>query len=269
MSENPNLSMSSGEPDCESLQALLPAYSIGATDEEETRLVEALLPLCPEVAAELPEYLALSGAILETVVPAMPPAALHDKLMALTANTAAPDTLVTSKPPKTNNNIITLNLFWISTAAAVFVLFVVSNVYWATVTSQIREEQEAMRTEIQGLDELVTILSRGNVELVSLNAEQGNVNVFWNADQRVVFLAAEGLPALPETETYQLWLIDGQNRLSAGTFDVDAQGQGTLVFSPPQAFHDYDRIGITNEPAGGSAAPTGNGVAGAEIEHSP
>src|SRR5258705_8525299 len=117
MSENPNLSMSSSDPDCESLQALLPAYSIGATDEAETRLVESLLPLCPDIAAELPEYLALSGAILETITPVMPPAALHDKLMALTASTAAPDTLVTSKPIQ-KSNVIRLNRFWISAAAA-------------------------------------------------------------------------------------------------------------------------------------------------------
>jgi anti-sigma-K factor RskA len=264
MSENPNLSMSSGEPDCDSLQALLPAYSIGATDEEETRLVEALLPLCPEIAAELPEYLALSGAILETVAPAMPPAALHDKLMALTAGTAAPDTLVVSTlAPKTN--IVRLNRLWISAAAAMLALLIVSNAYWAMTTSQIRQEQLEFLAQLEQQNEIITGLTEGNVVQVSLNASQGNARVFWNTDHHVAFLSTEGLPALSQAETYQLWLINGENRISAGTFQVDESGRGILIFNPALPMDDYERMGITIEPAGGSESPTGDGVAGGEI----
>jgi len=54
-------------PSCEELLALIPAYAIGATDPEETRLVEAHLTACPELAAELKAFQALDG---EPVKPA-------------------------------------------------------------------------------------------------------------------------------------------------------------------------------------------------------
>jgi len=51
---------------CDEIRELLAAYSMGATDPEETALVERHLPDCPEAVAELAEYLALinSGRIL-------------------------------------------------------------------------------------------------------------------------------------------------------------------------------------------------------------
>ncbi|MBZ0317449.1 MAG: hypothetical protein K8L91_13595, partial [Anaerolineae bacterium] len=54
---------------CDTLRELLPAYSIGATDEAETRLVESLLDECPEVAAELLDFMRLAGAIAYTARP--------------------------------------------------------------------------------------------------------------------------------------------------------------------------------------------------------
>src|SRR5215211_379751 len=81
--------------DCEALAELLPAYSIGATDAEETALVERLLQVCPEGAAELDSYLSLAQAMNYTAPRIEPPAHLHDKLMAAAAGTPAQ----TAPPP--------------------------------------------------------------------------------------------------------------------------------------------------------------------------
>ncbi len=264
MTENPNPLMSSGEPDCESLQALLPAYSIGATTENETRLVKTLLPLCPDVAAELPEYVALSEAILQTVPPAIPPATLHDKLMTLTANTAAPGTLV-SQTAQPKPRAVPLNRFWMSAAAALLVLLFLSNTYWASVTSQIRQTQDEVMAQLQQQDTLIAALAAGNVEQVSLNASEGNARVFWNTEERVAILSTAGLPILSPDQTYQLWLIDGNTPISAGIFTVDDEGRSILIFNPPQGLDSYDGIGISTEPAGGSLAPTTDPIAVGEM----
>ncbi len=49
---------------CERLRELIPAYSLGATDAEETEFVKVHLADCPEAAAELAEYTRLAVALL-------------------------------------------------------------------------------------------------------------------------------------------------------------------------------------------------------------
>src|SRR5262245_5088044 len=78
--------MESGPPpsqeDCDVLRDLIPAYSVGATDPDETRLVEALLPRCPEVADELKTFVQMSRAMLYTPVSEPPPAYLGERIRA-------------------------------------------------------------------------------------------------------------------------------------------------------------------------------------------
>jgi anti-sigma-K factor RskA len=59
---------------------------------------------------------------------------------------------------------------------------------------------------------------------------------------------------------FQLWLRKDDVRLSAGVFQVDATGSGTLVFHVPEPLDTLDALGITTEPVGGSEGPTGQGV---------
>ena len=70
---------------------------------------------------------------------------------------------------------------------------------------------------------------------------------------KMVFLAA-GLADLPDGRVYQLWqLAPGQIR-SAGLLASDAAGHTLPVITAPGA--GVAKIGVTVEPAGGSAQPT-------------
>src|SRR5262245_31958404 len=81
----PNGSAASGD-DCEVLRELLPAYSLGATDPDETRLVESLLEKCPDAASELADYKMLAEKMLFSAPPAKPPTHLKGKLLAAIAS---------------------------------------------------------------------------------------------------------------------------------------------------------------------------------------
>lgn len=75
---------------CEDVIDLIGAYTIGATTPEEARAIEALLPDCPEAAAELAEYVAMSDAMLHMLpMDKEPPADLIGRLH-LTDAPAAP-----------------------------------------------------------------------------------------------------------------------------------------------------------------------------------
>lgn len=68
-------------------------------------------------------------------------------------------------------------------------------------------------------------------------------------------LRVSNLPLPSSGDTYQAWVIVGETPVSAGTFVVDANGNGTHILSgelPPE----FDAIGVSMEPEGGSATPT-------------
>ena len=76
-------------------------------------------------------------------------------------------------------------------------------------------------------------------------------------------LIVQDLPPLPRDRAYQLWLGWGdRQRDNGGVFRVDAQGFGLVHITAPQPFATYQRVGITEEPAGGSPGPTSPRVIG-------
>ena len=74
-------------------------------------------------------------------------------------------------------------------------------------------------------------------------------------------LAVAGLPVPATGHVYQLWFIrpDG-SRVSAASFQVDARGAAALVFTVPGPLDQYVGIAVTEEPDGGSVAPSGPDV---------
>jgi len=69
-------------------------------------------------------------------------------------------------------------------------------------------------------------------------------------------LLASNLEPLDQESVYQLWLIEGNTPISAGTFSVDETGSGKLLVSAIQP--GFDAVGVSIEPEGGSEQPTGN-----------
>ena len=58
--------------------------------------------------------------------------------------------------------------------------------------------------------------------------------------------------------TYELWLITAdQRKVPAGTFDVGADGEASLVVTPPKDLGVLTLAAVTEEPAGGVPQPTG------------
>lgn len=73
------------------------------------------------------------------------------------------------------------------------------------------------------------------------------------------------LPPLPHGSAYQVWLISGDQRYSAGLFTVDSTGYGQAIVIPVVPFAEIDAIGITVEPEGGSLDPTGANVLSGDL----
>ena len=73
---------------------------------------------------------------------------------------------------------------------------------------------------------------------------------------RGLVLSASNLPALAPGRTYQLWFISGNVPRGAGTFEPDAGGSSNVLLPVDPNTPRPQALAVTNEPAGGSAAPT-------------
>lgn len=255
---------------CDTLRELLPAYSIGATDEAETRLVESLLVECPEVADDLNDFIRLAGAIAYTAPPMTPPTALHDKLMATVAQrqTTAPSIVQTARVSKSSVRRLTPTLARFALAAAALLL--IMNVVLIARLFNLSDQRQQQETEIAQLNDALehqnqffAALTTGQAQRIDLHSSDGEAlaSVIWTPASNSALLVSNNLPALATDRAYQLWFILDNQPISGGVFRVDEQGQGTFIFEIPVPLDQYDTLGISDEPMTGSEAPSTTPVA--------
>jgi anti-sigma-K factor RskA len=103
---------------------------------------------------------------------------------------------------------------------------------------------------------------------VALIEEDGVRGTFvYDPELPVGVMYVWGLQPPPEDQAYQAWLVDPQgHRLSGGllTFSEDP-GFGWLLVQAPSTMSEFSSLGVTLEPAGGSLAPTGPRILGADL----
>ncbi|HEX5288981.1 MAG TPA: anti-sigma factor [Streptosporangiaceae bacterium] len=82
----------------------------------------------------------------------------------------------------------------------------------------------------------------------------GRATIVMSHQHRSLVFTASGLPALPSARSYQLWVMRPGGPRSAGLLPAGPDGRaGPMVIS---GLARGDRVGLTVEPAGGSARPT-------------
>ncbi|MEZ4657474.1 MAG: anti-sigma factor [Caldilineaceae bacterium] len=266
-------------PDVDSLIA---AYAIGATDVEEAAWVQSQLSANPAAAQELAQYQVLADQLLHSAPAVEPPAALAQQLAAaIEAEAAGPSAQHAGAlsrpmagqnsrnqpgaPPRTwffgSRPRFALSRFQIA-AVALLALLVVSNIVSLTKIRSLQAVQEKLWRQIS--TEQLTQLSIAQVILATYPttsfevAADGGARAYveWCPQTYTVLVEAGDFPVLSPDMTYQLWLIRDGQRTSGGLFTVNPWGNGTLVMQLDEPLDQYDAIGITPEPAGGSSGPT-------------
>jgi anti-sigma-K factor RskA len=81
----------------------------------------------------------------------------------------------------------------------------------------------------------------------------------WSAQDQRGVLVVEGLPALPASQAYQLWILDSKVAapVSAGVLPANATGALRVQFSAAVRVDFPERFAISIEPNGGVTSPTG------------
>ena len=248
---NPNAQTSSAY-DCDALIELIPDYAFGLTDPEQTQIVEANLSRCPGAAARLREYTLLQEEMRAAVPQIAPPTQLGTRLMAaITAPAAvpapAPVVAVQAKPRRASR------VAWLAAAA---VALVVTNVYWLTRIADLTQSNDLLNTLISAQDSSPFVLtSTEALHWVRLaDAQDGEAAAFmmWNSQSKTGLLYAHAFPELQPNYKYHLWLTRPNERVFMGILQVDADGNGALLFNSPEPINDFAWAWVTAE--------TGNGI---------
>jgi len=239
--------------DCEAVRALIPAYSLGATDPDETRLVESLLENCPEAAAELAAYDALAEKLLFSAPPTTAPPHLREKLLASAGSNPAPWRRSAIRARQRVQTGLETYRWSLALAAAVFAiaLLVLSNLYWATQIAALQHTQQEITRQLDDHSNVLTLIGAGEAKRIELWNPDRTIRAIMlcNPEEPLGFVYAEDFPPLPQGMVYQLWLIRDQERVSAGTFVVDENGAGKLIFHTNEPIGHYQAAEITSERA--------------------
>lgn len=117
-----------------------------------------------------------------------------------------------------------------------------------------------LRSEMAGMEQLNAVLASADATQVQLEGMDGRVV---HADgQGVLIVAAMARPA--DDRTYQMWLIGESGPVSAGLV-TPRSGEDEVVAMLEGTTSSGMRVGITEEPAGGSDQPTGEILASADL----
>jgi anti-sigma-K factor RskA len=222
----------------------LAGYALDSLETPERARVEAHLASCPACARRLHEYRAVAGLLPAALPPVAPPAEAWAAIWTAARAARRPEPRV----PRAR---------WVSAArwSAVGAL-VASLLIWNVGLHR----ELARRAPGPAPGPEVEALSRRPGRIVILagaGAPRASARIFLAVDGGG-HLAISGLPPLARDRTYQLWFVRSAAPPMAGTtFTVDSSGRAWAKVAVPPSLDDVREITVTDEPAPGSATPTG------------
>lgn len=225
----------------------IPAYALGALDTKDTAALEAHLQTCTSCQAELTAYRATSEHLLTSVPPQMPSNALRQRLQ---------------KRLPSAQKAARSRLNWSFSRVAVglaIVLLLALNVVSISQVRTLQRQQAQLIDQIQNGQMALTMLSYPHTQSFPIQQDNVTGSLLLDTEYNNAVLILRGLPAIPDDQTYQVWLIapDG-TRTSAGL--LRPQPDLPFVSAPLSSTQDlvnFVGVGMTIEPAGGSDSPTG------------
>jgi hypothetical protein len=249
-------------PSHEDIAELLGAYALDAVDADERALVEDHLRGCPRCREEVRQHrdvaahLAFSG---ETA-----PAGIWERITAdLGTGPADPDLarLYPFPPAAAPRPWLGRGLG----AAAAVILLVVGALSWEVHTQADRVTAVKRQVAGSGLQgaALAALVDPGATKFV-LTSTTGTVRIDGviepDGHGYLVPAAHGGLPALPASETYQLWGVDGARQVSLGLLGARPGIVAFQAAGPP-----VGEVAVTAERSGGAVQPTHPPVAAAVV----
>ena len=226
----------------EDLHTLVGVYVVDALDGEERHRFEEHLAGCAACTAEVTEFRATTGR-LSNLMAENPPPGLRSAILERVSGTRQVSPVVQTDELAERRSRSARRFVAPVLAVAASVIALVLGFGWMR-SHQAFDRQQA----------IAQVLSAADATNVSMTGDGGGaLRVVYSPGLDRTVVVADGLADLPSDRTYALWFIGPEGAEEAALFRTE-DGQVTRVLErTPQGF---DALGVTNEPAGGSAVPT-------------
>lgn len=229
----------------------LPAYVLDSLEDDERRAVEAHVLTCGACRTEL-QRLATLPALLNLVHPrpasvaAKPPAYLEDAVIARFAGERG------SGRASRRRRLGGRGKRW-QVSAAALAGGLAGIAATLAITGYLSDGSAPEQVRLIATD------GSGASAEATLHRSVGNTRIV---------LRADGLAPTLGGDVYEVWLVNGAGRVSAGTFTVATAGAAELELNAAGSPISYDRIGITLEPDAADPALNGRNVLVAPVRAS-
>jgi anti-sigma-K factor RskA len=267
------------------LQELLASHALGALEGEELRLIEEHLAAgCAECRAELARLEADLEALVVGLEPVVPSEMARARAVraieaeprgGVEGRGAAAGTVETGAAAAGRPG--PRRVSWLALAASLLLL-AAAGWGWLSARGEAKRlgtERDRLaraaadldrrlaeaRAEQVRLERAMQVLSAPGMKPVLLagleEAPDAEGRAFVDPGSRRAVFVATNLPQPAEGKTYQLWFIGAGGPVSAGVFEVDEQGRGSLEVSGVAPVEEIAAWAVTVEPDGGLPQPSG------------
>jgi anti-sigma-K factor RskA len=247
---------------CESIEPLLAAYALGDLDPTDRALIEGHLAGCARCRRLLATYQSLARLLPLAAIDDVPDLDLRGRVADAVAGAARGDR------PAAQPQWAPARPLWRRPLPLLAGLALAALLVWNIVLQigQIGERAERAEREA-ALVALIESPNRASLPLAPSEVAPGASGaIVADRSGAIAVVSLAGMPPLPPGRVYQLWLVQGeQDRISGGTFTVDAAGAATIVVRTPEPIGVYRAVGVTVEPTGGSPGPTSPRVIGGPL----
>lgn len=272
--------MQEREMTCEERKEQLLLYAADALDPDEREEVQTHLRSgCPRCAGSLAEAEAVLAHLPLVLEPVAPSPGLRERLMERIRSEDSAEAAAREKSPRVVPFPGAARAdrwldAWLKPAIAAGLATAI--VYGLTALPLRRERQslrEELRAQADQIHRLESTVEQAAETARLLESREAVVamlagskpqpeawgRILWDREHGTVHFYTGNLKPPGPGRTYELWLItEGQEKIPAGTFDVDASRRGLLVARVPKEVGKVVFAAVTDEPAGGVPQPTGS-----------
>jgi anti-sigma factor RsiW len=220
------------------------AFAMDALEPGDRARFERHLARCDSCAQEVSE-LRETTARLATASAVPPPVGMKQRVMAAAHGTRQHAPATAPRKQFTTRRVVLIAAPATAALIAVATIFGLAN----SDTSQ-RLDQAQQRDQA-----IAAVLTAKDATMMSGPVTGGGMaRIVMSHQQRALVFTATGLPVLPASAGYELWLVGPGGVRPVGMLPAPAHGMtGPVIAS---GLHDGDRLMLSVEPAAGTTRPT-------------
>jgi hypothetical protein len=184
------------------------------------------------------------------------------------ARASAPVSAPVSAPPNRSHRRA-VRVAWVAViaAAAAVLALIVTNVYWLTRVADLTQSHDLLAALVsaQNSNNAFVLTSTESLHWVRLADPDPDAKaaafMMWNAQSKIGLLYARSFPGLQPGYKYHVWLTRPDSKTFIGILQVDADGNGALLFSSPEPINNFAWAWVTAQtPEQDSGSPQGDPI---------